>query len=71
MTTAACPAIQLYFCNFLVSPQICVVKERNPTEMRDLPSRYVEIGITIIITEVNIVFKMETGCQKLYLPKVW
>lgn len=28
----------------LNSPQICAVKERNPTEMRDLPSRYVEIG---------------------------
>uniref|UniRef100_A0A3Q4H7W7 Vacuolar protein sorting-associated protein 41 homolog n=1 Tax=Neolamprologus brichardi TaxID=32507 RepID=A0A3Q4H7W7_NEOBR len=25
------------------SIKICVVKERNPTEMRDLPSRYVEI----------------------------
>uniref|UniRef100_A0A7N8WMV8 Vacuolar protein sorting-associated protein 41 homolog n=1 Tax=Mastacembelus armatus TaxID=205130 RepID=A0A7N8WMV8_9TELE len=25
------------------SVKICVVKERNPTEMRDLPSRYVEI----------------------------
>lgn len=33
------------FRNVVVSPQICVVKERNPTEMRDLPSRYVEIGI--------------------------
>lgn len=30
--------------NLLISLQICVVKERNPTEMRDLPSRYVEIG---------------------------
>ena len=24
--------------------QMCAVKERNPTELRDLPSRYVEIG---------------------------
>ncbi|KAF3703710.1 Vacuolar protein sorting-associated protein 41 -like protein S53 [Channa argus] len=31
------------------SIKICVVKERNPTEMRDLPSRYVEIG-----TEFNV-----------------
>lgn len=35
----------LYSKNCLNSPQICAVKERNPTEMRDLPSRYVEIGI--------------------------
>lgn len=32
-------------CYCAALPQICVVKERNPTEMRDLPSRYVEISM--------------------------
>lgn len=38
------PAVAAFPSNRLISLQICVVKERNPTEMRDLPSRYVEIG---------------------------
>lgn len=29
---------------FICFSQICAVKERDPTEMRDLPCRYVEIG---------------------------
>ena len=30
--------------SMMFSFQICSVKERDPAEMRDLPSRYVEIG---------------------------
>lgn len=37
--------VTVFHCCCLVYPQICVVRERNATEMRDLPSRYVEIGI--------------------------
>ncbi|KTG35160.1 hypothetical protein cypCar_00033537 [Cyprinus carpio] len=35
------------------SVKICVVKERDPTEIRDLPSRYVEIG-TEAVTVTHI-----------------
>lgn len=47
-------AVAVFHCNYLICPQICVVKERNATEMRDLPSRYVEIGIkyTALINEL-------------------
>lgn len=38
-------AVAVFHYIHLSYPQICVVKERNATEMRDLPSRYVEIGI--------------------------
>lgn len=41
---APAPAVYQHHCFLFFFPQICVVKERNPTEMRDLPSRYVEIG---------------------------
>lgn len=37
--------VAVFHCYYFIYPQICVVKERNATEMRDLPSRYVEIGI--------------------------
>ena len=36
---AVCVLVSMMF-----SFQICSVKERDPAEMRDLPSRYVEIG---------------------------
>ena len=33
--------------------QMCAVKERNPTELRDIPSRYVEIGQLYTLNHIS------------------